>query len=145
LIAATAAVERLRQREGDLDVAAASVDDEQEAVELLAAFRAAVAGEMRDSESVIAARQALRRVFHHFVLHRELETIEEPTVLETEKRFRSIFNARLFLGDIFLEPIPREDAIVRPWVFDQEGNVITFEQLRKVALSSEGKPNESAA
>ena len=92
---ARAAVERLRQRERDLDADSVSVDDETEALELLAHFRAAVGGEVKDAKTVEEARTALRRVFSHFVLHVQGEPGAFGKLLESQSASGSSSRSRV--------------------------------------------------
>jgi hypothetical protein len=67
--AADAEAERLRVQVAEAESGAAMTDAEAEVLEKLASIRAAVAGEVKDSEGVAAVRATLMRLFEGFVLH----------------------------------------------------------------------------
>jgi site-specific DNA recombinase len=162
LRAATAAAERLQARLAELKAEAAHVDAEEEALTRLAAFREAVAGNVRDAQSVEAAHNALKTVFSHFVLHHrraiaaaatgetdEADEADEAAMKAEDAAERAklrvpIYEADLDLGSYYLEPIPRDEAIVVPWAFDS-GDVSVFEELRRTTIAATGEPNESSS
>jgi DNA invertase Pin-like site-specific DNA recombinase len=148
LQAADAAVAQLTDRLDDLDRQGAEADAETEGLEFLAALRASVAGGVTDAPSVEAASNALRTVFQHFVLHyrpaviaaAKGEIADDDPSLDAEREAEDAKLAGpgelgLDLGSHYLEPVPRQEAVVTPWKLDDDGEIEQWEALRKVAIS----------
>lgn len=72
LEAATAEVERLKQREQSIEANADTIDAEQELLKQLADIRSAIVTDVRSAAGVDAVRAALRRLFSSFVVRRSL-------------------------------------------------------------------------
>jgi site-specific DNA recombinase len=66
---AVAEVERLREREAEVEQDGSIVDAEQELLERLGEIRRAIAGEVSDAASTEAVRAALSRLFDRFIIH----------------------------------------------------------------------------
>jgi recombinase/recombinase-like zinc beta ribbon protein len=143
LEAAEHAAELLRKRERALAAEAEEVRTEQkrQGLDALATFRAAVAADVTDAASVEAARVALRSVFRYFVIHREPFTQKPSFDAEDELRFRKVVDADLFFDGYYLEPVPRDDAIVVRWKLSDVGDVQQIQELRRVGIHP-AKPPE---
>ncbi len=157
LRAAEEAVALLHKRETDLAVEAEEARAEQQGLEVLAAVQAAVAGDVTDADSVEAARAALSTVFECFVLHREpfmrprhwdllgVNDAENYSLdAEDEVRGRNIIDAGLLFEECYIEPIPRDDAIVRHWKLSELGDVVEGQELRRVGIAVGSIPPQSS-
>ena len=83
-VAAQARLAQLRERESEVEEAAARTDEvENDAVARLAAIQAAIAGQVTDAQGIEAVRIALRRAFEAFYVYR-VDAFTTPTGEEPE-------------------------------------------------------------
>ncbi|HUB98524.1 MAG TPA: recombinase family protein [Solirubrobacterales bacterium] len=98
LKAAGAEVERLAEQAAEVEAWGEFQDAERDTLAKLADLRKAMAGEINDAEGTDAVRAALSRLFEHFVIRRP----------ESGQRIHAEL---AWLGDLYIEPVPREQAI----------------------------------
>jgi hypothetical protein len=92
---AYAEADRLLDQEGEVEGWGELRDVEAETLRQLARIRAAIAGEIRDTDGIEPVRAALNRTFERFVLHRSA-----PGRAHIE-----------LIGETWIEPVVREQAI----------------------------------
>jgi len=131
--AARAALERLETRAVELEreAEAAVAAAETEAFEALVEIRRTLAGLVTGSADLPAARQALRRIFDSFTLHRYGDAA--PAILDAD----------LAAADWYIVPNVRAEAVLSPEAFgydaDGEPTVLNELQVRKTTIPSGGK------
>ena len=109
-------------------------DAEAETLDALQAIRQTIAGLVVGAADLDAARQALRRVFESFTLHRYDESKTE------------IIDADLASGDWYIVPTVRAEAVLSPLVIsqgDEEPSIEQAQELRRVPISSQEKVSSS--
>jgi hypothetical protein len=110
-------------------------DAEAETLAALKSIREILAGRVTGATDLAAARQALRRVFQSFTLHRYPDA---PV---------GILDADLAAGDWYIVPTVRADAILAPLVIGyddcDEPIVEQAQELRRVPISSGEKLSSS--
>ena len=101
--ATEAKLDRLRAREKEVEAEGALADATGEVWEYLSRVRAAISGQIADAEGVDAARAALTELFESFTLHTADADVVGPVWTD------------LKIGDLYLEPRLRPEAILRPF------------------------------
>ncbi len=133
--AAAAALEQLHAQAEATRNETTLRDAEAETVAALQAIREALAGLVTGAADLDAARRALRRVFESFTLHRYADAAA------------GVFDADLALGDWYIVPTVRADAILSPLVIGcddhHEPTIEQAQELRRVPISSGKKPSSS--
>jgi site-specific DNA recombinase len=131
IIAATAAVEQLRSREQEIREAELASDADAEMMQELQLIRDALHGLATGDVELDVARRAVRRLFESFTLHRY------------EGHLPDVLDADLALGDWYIVPRIRADALLSPLVIgrDPDGDLIVEqdEALQRIALSAKPK------
>jgi len=125
--AAAAAVEQLEASVAAVRDEEELADAESQTLEAIQAIRKALAGFVTGSADLPAAREALRRVFESFTLHRYDDSIS------------GILDADLAGGDWYIVPNVRADAILTPLVIgrDEHGEPTVKQDaaLRRVTVT----------
>jgi len=132
--AAAAALERLGVQAEVIRNEDTLRDAEAETLDALQAIRQTIAGLVVGAADLDAARQALRRVFESFTLHRYDESKTE------------IIDADLASGDWYIVPTVRAEAVLSPLVIsqgDEEPSIEQAQELRRVPISSQEKVSSS--
>jgi hypothetical protein len=131
--AAAAALDRLRARAAELETEEVLRDAEAETRAALQAIRETLAGLVTGAADLDAARRAVTRVFESFTLHQ----YEPGSVIEGD----------LALGDWFIVPTVRADALLSPLVIGtdehEEATIEQAQEVRRVPLSTEEKLSAS--